>query len=246
MKKIIIAILALTITFGLLGIGTYGVFAKPEDTNIIDHGKLSLSVLGKTNTANEAYFFENIKPGDSGGWVNVQNLFDEMSWTVQNTGKLDGTLEVSIEGIVDTGAELSTQIRPQMRADGVPVKESSNLRNLPTYQRDLASGKEVTIDIAWKFYETTGNEYQGASTKLNVKFYISAPSPDTPIITPITPTVTTSLDVAGITEPSIKVEGISVLGFTGLNPMIPIAGFSILLLGFIFLIIEAARKRKAR
>ena len=59
--------MALIITFGLIGIGTYGVFAKPEDTNIVDYGKLSLNVLGK-NTANEAYFFGNIKPGDFRGW----------------------------------------------------------------------------------------------------------------------------------------------------------------------------------
>ena len=37
-----------------------------------------------------------------------------------------------------------------------------------------------------------------------------------------------------------------VIGFTGLNPMVPIAGLAILLVGFIFLIIEAARKRKTR
>ena len=176
MKKIIIAIMALLITFGLIGIGTYGVFAKPEtDNNNIDDGTLKLNVQGR-NVANEAYTFGNISPGDSGGWANVQNLFDGMSWTVQNTGTIDGTLEVSIEDIVDNSPELSTQIRPQVRADGVLVMESSNLENLPTYKRDLASGEKVTIDIAWKFYEAAGNEYQGAVTKLNVKFFISAPS----------------------------------------------------------------------
>ena len=51
----------------------------------------------------------------------------------------------------------------------------------------------------------------------------------------------TSNEVKGINETSI-----SVLGFTGLNPIIPIAGLAILLVGFIFLIIEAERKRKIR
>ena len=246
MKKIIIAILTLIITFGLLGIGTYGVFAKPEDINIVDHGKLSLSVLGK-NTANEVYFFENIKPGDSLGWDGSPNT-DGMFWKVKNTGTLEGSLKISIEDINDNGSGLSTQIIPQLWINGSLISQSSNLADLPAYQRVLASGEEIKVDIAWKFKETAGNEYQGDSTKLNVKFYISAPSPDTPIITPITPAVITGLDTDG---GSIEVQGIdetsiSVLGFTGLNPMIPIAGFSILLLGFIILIIEAARKRKTR
>jgi len=241
MKKIIIALMALIITFGLLGIGTYGVFAKPETDNNIDNGTLKLNVRGR-NVANEAYTFENISPGDSGGWVNVQNLFDGMSWTVQNTGTLDGTLEVSIEDIVDNSPKLSTQIRPQMRADGVLVMESSNLRNLPTYQRDLASGEEVTIDIAWKFYEAAGNEYQGAITKLNVKFYISAPSPDTPTIATIIPTVTPTLEVAGITEPFLEVLGISELPFTGLNPIIPISGIPTILAGGLMLILSRRRR----
>jgi hypothetical protein len=263
MKKIIIAILALTITFGLLGIGTLGVFAKPEDINIIDPGKLSLSVIGKT-IANEAYSFGNIKPGDSRGWDGSPNT-DGMFWKVKNTGTLEGSLKISIEDINDNGSGLSTQIIPQLWINGSLISQSSNLADLPAYQRVLASGEEIKVDIAWKFKETAGNEYQGASTKLNVKFYISAPSPDTPTVTPITPTITSitptitsitptitpSLDVAGITEPSIKVEGINetsinVLGFTGLNPIIPIAGLAILLVGFIFLIIEAVGKRKIR
>ena len=243
MKKIIVAIMFLIITFGLLGIGTYGVFAKPEDINIVDHGKLSLSVLGK-NTANEAYFFGNIKPGDSLGWDGSPNT-DGMFWKVKNTGTLEGSLKISIEDINDNGSGLSTQIIPQLWINGSLISQSSNLADLPAYQRVLASGEEIKVDIAWKFKETAGNAYQGASTKLNVKFYISAPSPDTPVITPITPTVATtagaSIEVLGIDETSI-----SVLGFTGLNPVIPITGFAMLLLGFIFLIIEAARKRKTR
>ncbi len=250
MKKIIIALMALIITFGLLGIGTYGVFAKPEtdNNNKIDNGTLTLNVQGSNvalkvqgkNVANEAYTFENISPGDSGGWVNVQNLFDGMSWTVQNAGTIDGTLEVSIEDIVDNSPELSTQIKPQMRAHGVLVMESSNLRNLPTYKMDLASGEEVTIDIAWKFYEAAGNECQGAVTKLNVKFYISAPSPDTPTIATIAPTVTPTLEVAGITEPLIEV-----LGFTGLNPIIPIGGILIMVLGAAMVTFSVVVKKKS-
>lgn len=240
MKKIIIALMALIITFGLLGIGTYAVFGEPETDNkpIINNPTLTLDVE-KENGAVKAYTFANIKPGDSGGWVDVQNLFDGMSWTVQNTGT-DGTLEVSTEVIVDTGAELSTQIKAQMRADGGPVMEPSNLRDLPTYQSVLASGKEVTIDIAWKFNEAAGNEYQGAITKLNVKFYISAPSRVTPTIAPITPTVTPTLEVAGITEPFLEV-----LAFTGLNPIIPIAGILIMVLGAIMVTLSVVIKKKS-
>lgn len=240
MKKIIIALMALIITFGLLGIGTYAVFGEPETNNkpIINNPTLTLDVE-KENGAVRTYTFSNIKPGDSGGWVDVQNLFDGMSWTVQNTGT-DGTLEVSIEDIVNTGAELSTQIKAQMRADGVWVREPSNLRDLPTYQSVLASGKKVTIDIAWKFYEAAGNEYQGAITKLNVKFYISAPSRVTPTIAPITPTVTPTLEVAGITEPFLEV-----LAFTGLNPIIPIAGILIMVLGAIMVTLSVVIKKKS-
>jgi hypothetical protein len=129
MKKIIVPIMALMITFGLLGVGTYGVFALPEDTNI-----------------------------------------------------------------------------------------------------------------------TAGNEYQETSTKINVKFYITAPStaviPDTPI-TPTTPLVTPAIGVVALTE-GTTTEGISVLAFTGLNPVIPLTGITLLLVGFFALVLEANRKRKMK
>ena len=244
MKKIIIALMALLITFGLLGIGTYGIFAYPEeDNNSISDETLTLDIQ-RNNVANEAYTFTNIKPGDSGGWDGSQGQFDEMTWTVKNTGTVDGTLEVSIENIVDNGGALSTQIRPKMIADGFPVRESLNLKTLPAYQRYLPSGEEVTIDIAWKFYDSAGNEYQGAITKFNVKFYISASSPDTgapildiPTVTPPTP----FLEVAAITESFIEV-----LAFTGLNLIIPIGGFILLIAGTTMLIIAMKRKRITR
>lgn len=201
MKKIIISLLSLIITFGLFGIGTYGVFAYPETNTDVSNNTLMLDVKKESGTV-KAYTFENIKPGDSGGWNGSQSLFSPLSWTVKNTGTLDGTLEVSIENIIDNSSLLSTQIRPQIRADGVWVKESSNLGNLPVYRRNLASGEVVVIDIAWKFYESAGNEYQRASTTFDVKFFISAPSLDTPIIAPITIETTTTpfLEVAAITE----------------------------------------------
>ena len=246
--------MALMMTFGLLGVGTYGVFALPEDTNIIDHGQLALDVQGR-DTANEAYFFGNIKPGDFNGWDGAPNT-DGISWTVKNTGSLDGSLEISIEGINDNGSGLSTQIMPRLRINDSLVSESSSLTGLPVFKRALASGEEIKVDIAWKFKETAGNEYQGAGTKFNVKFYITAPSPvitpvtptitpTTPAITPITPAVTPGIGVAAITEPGITTTGgISVLAFTGLNPVIPIAGLAMLLAGFIVLLTEAVRKRK--
>jgi hypothetical protein len=99
---------------------------------------------------------------------------------------------------------------------------------------------------------TAGNQYQGTSTKLNVKFYITAPSPDTsviipttPAITPITPVVTPAIGVAALTE-GTTTEGISVLAFTGLNPVIPLTGITLLLIGFFALVLEANRKRKMK
>jgi hypothetical protein len=262
-KKILIAVMALLITLGLLGIGTYGVFAKPEDTNITDYGKLSLDVLGK-NTINESYSFGNIKPGDSEGWNGAKNI-SGMSWTVKNTGTIDGSLEISIENINDNGSNLSKQIIPQLRINDVLISEFSDISNFPVFRRTLASGEEAKVEIAWKFNENAGNEYQGASTTYNVKFYIAAPSEDTnttinagAIQSNLTDkSQSASIDVAGITESSIEVKGINeqsadnkqvinVLGFTGLNPIIPISGFAILLAGFIVLIIEVERKRKIK
>jgi hypothetical protein len=246
MRKIIVPIMALMITFGLLGVGTYGVFALPEDTNIIDHGQLALDVQGR-NTVNQVYFFGNIKPGDFNGWDGAPNT-DGITWKVKNTGSLDGSLEISIEGIDDNSSGLSTQITPRLRINGSLVSESSNLTDLPVFKRALASGEEIKVDIAWKFKETAGNQYQGISTKLNVKFYITAPSPavspDNPI-TPTTPLVTPAIGVAALTE-GTTTGGISVLAFTGVNPVIPLTGITLLLIGFFALVLEANRKRKMK
>jgi len=240
--------MALMITFGLLGVGTYGVFALPEDTNIIDHGQLALNIQG-TDTGNQAYYFGNIKPGDFKGGDGAQNT-GGMFWTVKNTGSLDGLLEISFEGIDDNNPGLSTQIKPQLKINDLLVPESSSLVDLPVFKRSLASGETIKVDVAWKFKETAGNEYQGAGTSINVKFYITAPSPVTPVtpVIPITVTPTTTLPtptigVAALTE-GTTAGGISVLGFTGLNPAIPITGLVMLLGGFVALMTGVARKRK--
>ena len=233
MKKIIITVMVLIITLGLLGMGTSSVFAEQ---NIIDPGKLSLNVFGK-NTANEAYLFDNIKPGDSLGWDGSQNT-NGMTWTVKNTGTLDGSLRISIEDIKDNGCTLSAQIMPQLWINNSMVSEALNLADLPAYQRVLASGEEIKVDIAWKFKETAGNECQGATTELNVKFYITAPSPSE--------IIESSIKADGITESPANANGISVLALTGTNPIVPIIGITLLLIAFITFIISLIIKRKIR
>jgi hypothetical protein len=227
MKKLIITVMVLLMALGLLQMGTYSVFATPE---ITDPGRLSLNVFGK-NTFNEAYYFSNIKPGDSVGWGGSSNE-NGMFWNVKNTGTIDGSIVVSVEDIKDNGSNLSTQIMTQLWINGLLISESSDIESLPVYQKKLASGEEIKVDIAWKFKETAENEYQGASTRLNVKFNLTGSPPD---ILTASPT-----DIN--TESSEGIEGISVLSLTGPNNIIPIIGVITLLIGLIIIIFYFKRK----
>jgi spore coat-associated protein N len=196
MKKILIALMSIIITIGLVGLGTYAVFSD-EDTsedNTFAAGTLQLSVEGESE-ANESYTWENIKPGESAGWEGVTSPWRlGLYWEVKNTGTLDGILTVSVEDIVDeywdgTGdpgdlsslnrivagsgdPKLSTQLRPQVRVNGVWKTESSGLHNLNPFTIDLDAGETVTIAIAWGFQENAGNEYQGAKSTVDFNFSI--------------------------------------------------------------------------
>jgi len=219
MKKLIITTMMLLIAIGLLGIGTYGVFAKPDTS---DPGSLSLNVIGR-NTHNETYYLGNIMPGDSMGWDGSNNA-EGIFWSVKNTGSTDGSIMISIEDIKDNGPSLSTQIMTQLWVNGLLVSESPDIAGLPLYKRELAPGEEIKVDIAWKFRETAGNEYQASNTEFNVRFDI------------------TSLPQAVITAPSAGNGSISVLSLTGSNNTVPLIGILILIIGFIVLMIYYKEK----
>lgn len=189
--------MAVTVTIGLVGLGTFAVFSDTQtsENNQFNAGTLKLDVENVPETV-DSFVFGNIKPGDTGGWdgVSWDTWLERLEWDVTNTGSIDGVLTVSIEDIVDrywsdaavAGADpsniiletagagdprLSSRIRPQVRVDGVWKTESSGFHNLNPFTVDIPAGDTVNIRIAWSFQDS-GNEYQGAETEFDVKFHL--------------------------------------------------------------------------
>ncbi len=164
-------VFVLVLAFGAIGTNAWFNDQETSEGNLFEAGTLELDVQGR-NEANESYTFSNIKPGDSAGWEGVTSPWiPGLNWTVKNTGSIDGVLTVSLKDIVNVGsAPLATQLRPQVRVNGVWKTESSGFHNLNPFTVDLPAGQSVTIAIAWSFYENAGNEYQGASTTFDVHF----------------------------------------------------------------------------
>lgn len=197
-KKILIGLMTLVLALGLTGAGAFAVFSDTEtsEDNTFTAGTLQLDVE-KGSEEVKTHTFENIKPGDSAGWEGVTSPWQPgLSWTVENIGSLPGTLTVSVDsitdyywdqenvvldgngvpetlGVAETGnPRLSTQLRPQVRVNGVWKTESSGIHNLNPFTVDLAAGQTVNIAIAWSFQTAAGNEYQGAKSEVDFKFYL--------------------------------------------------------------------------
>jgi len=197
-KKILITVMTLALVAALGVGGALAVFTDTETSegNTFTAGTLQLDVE-KDGVEVKSHTFENIKPGDSAGWHGVTSPWqDGLSWDVKNIGSLPGTLTVSVDSIMDyywdqntvaldangvpeslelagTGdPRLSTQLRPQVRVNGVWKTESSGLHNLNSFTVDLVAGQTVNIAIAWSFYPAAGNEYQGTKSEVDFKFYL--------------------------------------------------------------------------
>ena len=174
-----------------------------------------------------------------------------MSWTVKNTGSLDGTLQVSIENVRDNDIPLSETIGLKIRVDGVQVTESPNLKGFPAYQTGLSAGQEAEVGIGWKFLESAGNKYQGGLTTFDVRFYMSAPIPDSEDIEePIIEVQAIDEEVVEVLAVSTKEEKIEVLAiidvlpFTGYDLRFIIASLALLFIGSSFILYLLLTKKK--
>jgi predicted ribosomally synthesized peptide with SipW-like signal peptide len=204
MKKILIALMAVMVTVGLVGLGTFAVFSDEVDVedNTFAAGTIELDVQGNSSE-NQSYTFTNIKPGDTGGWVgyggNPQYTPARPYWTVTNTGSLPGTLTVTFD-IQDYNADdnpismangsLSWAMRMQLRVNGTWTAEGHLGRNPTLWNRtiNLEPGQSVTLDYAWHLNAAPSaaiggwNVLQGHSTEFDVNLYLE----QQPVVTFIT------------------------------------------------------------
>lgn len=196
-SKTIISLLVLFLVASALV--SYAMASFTDEVVVEDNefaaGTLMLDVQNKPEGI-DSFKFINIKPGDTGGWdgVSWDTFADRLEWDITNTGTLDGIVTISIENIVDkhwpeprdaTDAgnptlvlagsgdpRLSTQIRPQVRVNGVWKTESSGFNNLNPFTHEIPAGETINVRIAWSMYSSAGNEYQGATSEFDVKFFI--------------------------------------------------------------------------
>jgi len=123
MKKIIITLMAVMITVGLVGIGTYAYFSDTETStvNTLTAGTLKLDVNGNGSTGTFNMVIGkigNMAPGDITDWVTV---------TVYNTGSIDaatfGRFTLAGAGTPDLSGALNFyEYRAQyFKADASPI-----------------------------------------------------------------------------------------------------------------------------
>ncbi len=200
-KKLVFSLLALMLVVGLVGAGSFAVFSDTEksEENVFQAGTLELDVEGADEGVT-TYSFENIKPGDIGGWDglhdNPQWITERPQWTVKNTGSLPGELTVTIENIrdydendnqIDTAdGALSWAIDIWFKGGG------SNFwghlgRGEPALVIDLDPGDEITVQCQWQLGSEPNdgwNVLQGHSTEFDVRFYLEQTEEPTADVSP--------------------------------------------------------------
>jgi predicted ribosomally synthesized peptide with SipW-like signal peptide len=198
MKKLLFSFLVLGIT-SVLAIGaTTAYFSDTEISagNTFTAGTLQLDVEGK-NVAVESYSFNNIKPGDSRAWggkdTHGNPYTNGFYWTIQNTGSINGELTISIENLKDYYVDndghtqlassvaeprMLDQLRPiiYVYGDGFEINSpwTSSFHTLSPFSLNLKSQETVTVVIAWLWSKdsTPVNQFQGATSYLDVNFYL--------------------------------------------------------------------------
>jgi spore coat-associated protein N len=186
MRKIIVS---LSLVAGVAAIAAGSTFAFFSDTatssgNSFSAGTLSLSVDGGHTISSGKFVYSNLKPGDSSPTNNPT-----VSYTVNNTGSIDGFLNltpISVVGTAGTGVAhtpagygLGSVLNIVVKVGGV-TKYSGTLDGfnanaaLGTMDVALAHGASttVTIDYSWT-PGATDNGAQGDSAAVSVGFNLS-------------------------------------------------------------------------
>jgi spore coat-associated protein N len=206
LKKIVGLTMALLVTIGLVGAGTYAYFSDTESStgNTLTAGTLDLNIDG-ANIAVTTFSASAVAPGDSGTG----------SSTLANVGSLSGELDIATSAVVNTsgagGTEYeggsgelgaSAQIAMYLDVDqsgswtagDIGLMSDGNTYTLPTaldydeidnYSSETWDAVETMdatasddIVVNWQVPAGAGNEIQGDEVSFDITFTLEQPEAD--------------------------------------------------------------------
>lgn len=143
-KKMGAALFTTAMGAALIGGGTFALFTSQatNDGNTAQAGTLSISdITGPLGDGSAAFTVSNMAPGDTG----------TATVTIKNNGSLDAW--VAIDSAIDTG-------------DLAPVLDIT----APTAAVIIPAGQSAPFIVNYSLQRGAGNEYQGDSAALDIKF----------------------------------------------------------------------------
>lgn len=145
-KKVSGAILATALGATLIGGGSYALFtAEAVNTgNTFTTGGVTIENVSSSFSATK--YFENLAPGDSEEWT----------VTIKNKDTLDAWVQVPEDGYVKTG---------DLFGGNHPLSIDVNNEVFR-----IKAGEEKTFKFKYAFPKDAGNEYQGKTGSLDIKF----------------------------------------------------------------------------
>jgi spore coat-associated protein N len=206
LKKIVGLTMALLVTIGLVGAGTYAYFSDTESStgNTLTAGTLDLNIDG-ANIAVTTFSASAVAPGDSGTG----------SSTLANVGSLSGELDIATSAVVNTsgagGTEYeggsgelgaSAQIAMYLDVDqsgswtagDIGLMSDGNTYTLPAaldydeidnYSSETWDAVETMdatasddIVVNWQVPAGAGNEIQGDEVSFDITFTLEQPEAD--------------------------------------------------------------------
>ena len=183
LRGFLLNVLILSFLAIVLGGGTLAIFTDTETSqdNAFAAGTLDLKVNGSDDPNVPNVYIGDVKPGDSGVIV----------FEVSNAGSLDGTLNVTIENVVNypgltpepeekLGADLG-ELGDHVLIDicyeyagsetcAVTGATLNSLNGITYVLGDLDAGSTGYVKIYWNIPSETGNEIQGDEVTFDVRF----------------------------------------------------------------------------
>ncbi len=188
MKKIIISLMAVMITVGLVGIGTYAIFSDTETSlgNTFTAGTLDLTVNDKDGPSVVSYTFENMKPGDEETvtfWLenvgtikdvkarmqfditqNLENGCNEPEGLVDATCGTPGDGEGELAGVLMTEIYFNGGFATRGNLSALDAKEEFPL---PPWQSDWYKNE---VRLNFSIDSSVGNIIQGDACTVDITF----------------------------------------------------------------------------
>lgn len=183
-RRVLGGIATVGIAAAAAGAGTFAAFSDTESStnNQVSAGTLNLTVDGG-NTAVEAVSINDAVPGDSGSGT----------LTLENTGNVDGTLDVSISNIASQengtnepeseagdagssdGVELENELTVTISLAGTQLV-SDTVNNLSTGTvgtQALNAGSSADLDLSYSVDSDAGNLIQSDSVTVDLSFTLT-------------------------------------------------------------------------